>query len=442
MKLKRKTISLLFFTIICILLYLAYPNENSLVCFALFSGVTAIIIIDILATSYREGCLIGFFSIANMFIGLIFIVRPLQLLISGNINQFSVIYRYSLYYGYVTVADLPWAKAALIGLIGTASLNVPFFSSDRKSWFTLQNTAEYIENYIFSTNQFMAIFFFTVLASISAGIYALKVFRTSSLHIYDLLWVFLFSCLLIYIIARKRTTGLFVYAVIGLSIVLLSIRGRRQYAVNMMLCYVCPLYFAGKDRKRTFIRVGIMLAVVLTVVFIFGNVRRELRGAVLQDSFLEGILGEFSMFDMLLISLKYVKERGMGLFWGYNYLSIFTVPIPGISIQQFDHRFTDIIYLGRFHGGIPSSLFGSLFLNFSYPGVCLGSLLFGSLLTKIQKRLSSINDYYSIGYYSIVTTFVYDIVRVGDIGRETWSLITFLMVYYVFSFVMRRVSAD
>ena len=442
MRLKRKSITLIFFAAICVVLFYAHPIENSLVYFSLFSLVTAIIIIDVLITSYREGCLIGFFSIANMFIGLMFIVRPLQLLISGNINQFGVIYRYSLYHGYVTVADLPWAKAALIGLIGTAFLNIPFFSSDRRNQFSLHNTAAYVEHYKFSTNQLMAIFVFTLVASLSAGIYALKVVRSTSLHIYDLIWVFLFSCIFIYIIARKRTAGLFIYAVIGISILLLSFRGRRQYAVNMLLCYVCPLYFAGKDRKRTFIRVGLMLVAILAVVFIFGNVRRALRGAVLQDSFFEGILGEFSMFDMLLISLKYVKERGMGLFWGYNYLSIFTVPIPGITIQPFDHRFTEIIYLGRFHGGIPSSLFGSLFLNFSYLGVCLGALLFGSLLTRIQKKLSSINDYYSIGYYSIVATFVYDIVRVGDIGRETWSSLTFLLVYYVFSFVMRRVSAD
>ena len=185
-----------------------------------------------------------------------------------------------------------------------------------------------------------------------------------------------------------------------------------------------------------------MLGIILGVIFVFGNVRRELIGAHLQDSFFEGILGEFCMFDMLLVSLRYFKQFQPGLFCGYNYLSIFTVPIPWISIDPFDHRLTDIVYLGRFHGGIPTSLFGSLFFNFSFVGVCLGSLLVGSLFMKIQKRLSVLNDYNSIGYYSIVSTFVYDLVRVGDFGRETWSLITFLLVYIVFSYIMKRIAKD
>ncbi len=442
MRLNKKALYLIFIGIFCMFAYIAYPIENSLVYFGVFSLLTLIVVLDVLISSYREGSLIGFFSIANIFIALVFVARPLQLLMSGNVNQFGVIYRYSLYYGTVGVNDLPWAKAALIGLIGVVFLNAPFFSLSYNKKFTLANTAQYRNDYTFSKNQTAGILMFVLVATASATIYLTKLVRTSSLHIYDLLWVFVYSCVFVYVIARKRKASWWIYLIIGASIFLLSFRGRRQYAVNMLLCYVCPLYFAGKDRKKTFIRVGLMLAAILIVVFVFGNVRRDLRGAVLQDSFFEGILGEFSMFDMLLVSLKYVKEHNIGLFWGYNYLSLFTLPIPGINIRPFDHYFTELIYLGRFHGGIPSSLFGSLFLNFSYIGVCLGSLLVGELLSKIQRRLSTINDYYSIGYYSIVTTFVYDIVRVGDFGRETWSLITFLLVYYVFSGIMKRVSKD
>jgi hypothetical protein len=148
------------------------------------------------------------------------------------------------------------------------------------------------------------------------------------------------------------------------------------------------------------------------------------------------------MFDMLLIALDYVKVHGIGLFWGYNYLCLFTYPIPGITIQPFDHFFTGLIYQGRMHGGIPTSIFGSLFLNFSFIGLGIGSLLLGILLSWIQKKLSVIRDYHSIGYYSIVATFVYDIVRVGDIGREAWSLFIFLLVYYVFSYIIKRIAPE
>lgn len=442
MRINYKTLFLFFVGICCIVLYIAFSNENSLVFFCLFSAITLIIILDVLVSSYKDGCLIGFFSIANIFVFLIFVVRPIQILFSGNVNQFSVINRYSQYYGFLNMNDLPWAKAALIGLLGVVCLNIPFFSSENRHKFTVNVSADFRENYVFDKNQKTGIVLFSVLATFSAGLYLFKILRTNSLHIYDLFWVFLFSSIFVYVISRKRKVDIWIYIVIGLSIFLLSFRGRRQYAVNMLLCYICPLYFSGKNRKKTFMKVFIMFVAVFVVVFIFGNVRRNLRGAVLQDSFFEGILGEFSMFDMLLVSLKFVKEQNIGLFFGYNYLSIFTVPIPGVNIQPFDHRFTELIYLGRFHGGIPSSLFGSLFLNFSYVGVCVGSLLVGMLLSKIQRKLSQLSNYYSIGYYSIVTTFVYDLIRVGDFGRETWSLITFLLVYFVFSAIMKRVAKD
>lgn len=442
MRINIKTLVLFFVGICCVVFYIVFPNDNSLIYFSVFSAITLVVVLDVLITSYKEGCLIGFFSIANIFIFLIFIARPIQILLSGNVNNFAVIGRYSQYYGYLYTNDLPWAKAALIGLMGVVCLNIPFFSSESRHRFSINNSTAYNDDYIFNKNQKNGLGLFILLASLSAGIYLFKVLRTSSLHIYDLFWVFLFSSIFVYVISRKRKVDIWIYIIIGLSIFLLSFRGRRQYAVNMLLCYICPLYFSGKNRKKTFLKVLFMLVAVLVVVFIFGNVRRNLRGAVLQDSFFEGILGEFSMFDMLLIALKYMKDYSMDFFYGYNYLSIFTIPISGSLIKPFDHYFTEIIYQGRFHGGIPSSLFGSLYLNFSYVGVCFGSYLVGKLLSIIQKKLSKINDYFSIGYYSIVTTFVYDIVRVGDFGRETWSLITFLLVYFTFSFIMKKISKD
>jgi oligosaccharide repeat unit polymerase len=399
-------------------------------------------IISVLLTSYKEGGLIGFFPIADLFIGMMFVVRPIQLLLAGDVNLFSVIKRYSTYYYEVSAADLPWAKAALIGFIGVVFLNFPFLISDKKDRFTVKNASDYTENYYFSRKQMTGILLFTLVAMASAGAYAYKVMRTSTLHIYDRLWVFVFSCLIIYIISRKRTADVFIYLIIALSMILLSFRGRRQYAVNMLICYICPLYFVGKNRKRTFFKVSIMLIAVLAIIFIYGNIRRELRGGILKDSIVDGILSEFCMFDMLLIALDYVKVHGIGLFWGYNYLCLFTYPIPGITIQPFDHFFTGLIYQGRMHGGIPTSIFGSLFLNFSFIGLGIGSLLLGILLSWIQKKLSVIRDYHSIGYYSIVATFVYDIVRVGDIGREAWSLFIFLLVYYVFSYIIKRIAPE
>ena len=442
MKIKSKVMWMFALVIICALLNVIVSDDSNIILFFLSTFATTLIIIDVLITSYKDGCLVGFFSLANIFLGLMFVVRPLQILITNDVSQFSNFRRYITYYGNFGMMELPWAKASLIGLLGVFFLNIPFLTADKDKKFTVTNAISFDQSSTLNNKQIGGLLFFGLAASVLAAIYGIKVLRSSSLHIYDLLWVFLFSSIFVYSIARRRDAGFLIHLIMALSIVLLSFRGRRQYAVNMLLCYVCPLYFAGKNRKRTFFRVGVMIVIILAVIFVFGNVRRELRGVLLQESFVDGILGEFSMFDMLLVSLRYVKQFQIGLFWGYNYLSIFTVPIPWLNIDPFDYRLTDIVFLGRFHGGIPTSVFGSLYFNFSFIGVCIGSLLVGNLFMRIQKRLSYLNNLNSIGFYSIVTTFVYDLIRVGDFGRETWSLLTFLIVYYMFISIMKRISND
>ena len=102
---------------------------------------------------------------------MIFIARPIQILLSGNVNNFSVISRYSQYYGYFNLNDLPWAQAALMGLLGVVCLNIPFFSSESRQKFSLNNTTEFSDNYVFNKNQKAGIVLFLVFATLSAGIY-------------------------------------------------------------------------------------------------------------------------------------------------------------------------------------------------------------------------------------------------------------------------------
>ena len=438
MYISRRAMYMVLLAVVCVLTYIIYPVDDSMLLFTIYTTVTALVVINVLITSYKNGLLIGFFSIANAFIALIFVARPIFLLLSESIEQYGNFRRYFLYYGYLSYVEMPWAQAALIGTIGTICLNIPFLYYRNQGKLAFADQLEYPDKISFDRNTTLGLFFFLVVGFASASLYGIKVLRSSSLHIYDLIWIFVFSCVFIYTITRRRKAGLYIYIIIALSMFLLSFRGRRQYAVNMLLCYICALYFAGKNRKRTLFRVGIMIIVAFIVVFVYGNVRRTLRGASIQESFFNGIIGEFTMFDMLLVCLKYKTTKELGLFWGYNYLSIFTIPIPGISVQAFDHRLTEIVFQGRFNGGIPTSIFGSLFFNFSYIGVFLGSAILGKTLAKLQQKLANIKDYDSIGYYCIFSTFVYDIVRVGDIGRETWSLISFLIVYYIFSSVMRQ----
>ena len=439
---KVRTVIITCIILIACCMYFLLGNENSILFSVLFLVISVVVVVDSTMQAVKNQCLLSFITIANVFAVAIFVLRPLQLLMSNDFSESAELQRYFTYYGEIARENLPWAKASLIGMLGIFCVNFPFLSSKYKSSFSIRNMTTFIDGYKFTWNQHIGLGLFVLLGLFSAGVYILKKSLYSSVHIYDMLWIFIFSCIIIYLITRKRTAGILVYLLIGLSIIVLSLGGRRQYIVNLLLCYIIPLYYAGKNRKTTFIRIGFMLLGILVVVFVYAGIRRSLIGDSTEVAFVEGILDEFCMYDMLLASLCYVKTYGINFFMGYNYLTVFTTPIQGLSIEQFDHRLTDMVFQGKFYGAVPTSLFGSLYFNFSFIGVCIGAILVGTLLLYIQKRLSTISTYESIGYYSIVSTFVYDLIRVGDFGRELWSLITLLLVYYVFSFFMNKFGND
>lgn len=111
----------------------------------------------------------------------------------------------------------------------------------------------------------------------------------------------------------------------------------------------------------------------------------------------------------------------ISLFYGYNFLTVITTVIPGIKIAQFDHELTRIVFNGLFNGGIPVTIFGSLYFNFSYLGVVVGSFILGSVFRYMRNKCTKKISVKGIMYYSIFTTFAYDIIRVGDVGREMWT---------------------
>lgn len=292
--------------------------------------------------------------------------------------------------------------------------------------------------YRFRQKQVLALVAAATLALCNAFIFAYNKTSGFSIHIYNMVWIFIFSSLLLYLIPRKKDADIYSYSIIGLSVALLSLTGRRQYIVNQLICYMLPLYFTGEKRKKTYALLAIFLIVTLIIVKFYAR----LRGGSHESDFLISVLNEFSMFDMLLVTDIDFSINGLGLFWGKNYLNIFTIPIPKLNIQPFDHMATGIVFNNLFHGAIPTSLFGSLYFNFSYIGTCLGAFLLGKVMLKALEKFSSDISYESIGYYSIFATFIYDIIRVGDIGRELWTYMTFLIVYSCFIYVMRKVRND
>ena len=415
--------------------YVCFGHKNSIGFSLLFSFLSGAVIFRSVKKSYEVSSLITFFNIANLFAAFIFIVRPIYFLIQDEFLSYPARIYYNVTGFYLGYADLPWAKASLIGMLGIAFLNIPLLYTKKR--LDLKILSAQKSSYKFTKKQLLMLSLFTVMAFALGLVFVLKKNIGISVHIYDLVWIFLFSSMLLYIISRKRRANIFLYFIIACAILFLSLSGRRQYIVNLLLCYIIPIYFVGKNRKKTYA----LLALFVLLTFVVVRVYAGIRGST-QSNLFYGVISEFSMYDMLMVTDFHFDLNNIGLFWGYNYLDIFTIPIPKLHVRPFDHMATGIVFNGFFHGAIPTSIFGSLYFNFSYIGVCLGSFILGSVLLKAQKFLSSDISYESIGYYSIFATFVYDIIRVGDIGREFWSCMTLIIVYSFFMFFMRKIRND
>ena len=433
-----RTLIISFLFLLSAIIYVVLGQSNSLLLTLLFIFITSLILFDSFLKAWNNKCIMHFISIANLFIFAIFVLRPLQLLLANDLGEFPTLRLYFSYYGYLLPKELPWAQASFIGMLGTFFLNCPFLTSSPKNLFRVLPLNKFRGPYIFSKSQLFGLFSFILISIISASIFLFKIQTHIAVHIYDLLWIFIFSCIAIYIITRKRADNWLIYFLLGLAIFILSFSGKRQYIVNFLLCCIIPLYFVGTDRKKIFRRIFLMFILILIIVFGYGAIRRYRIGNWEQKTFGNAIMGEFCMYDMLLASIDYVRGYALNAFWGKHYLNIFTIGIPGLHIQPFDHFLTEIIFKGNFHGAIPTSLFGSLYFNFLLPGVCIGSYILGIFLMYVQKKLARNTSYENIGYYAIFATFVYDLIRVGDIGRELWSLITLLLVYGCFNFLMNK----
>ena len=114
------------------------------------------------------------------------------------------------------------------------------------------------------------------------------------------------------------------------------------------------------------------------------------------------------------LALKHKKATFANPITWVHYLSLFNYIIPGLisssltlCILEFSSADTG--------GWYPTSLVGSLYLNFSYVGVVVGCGLLGLLLQENTTSMALMRSNLSIAYYAMLVTFTYDILRVGEI---------------------------
>lgn len=403
---------------------------------------TGFVVVNCLIKSIRMGEILSPIFVANVFASFVFIVRPIQILISiNNINKIYAIGMYNKLGGGLGFNELPIVEASYIGLIGILFMNLAYFgfrkSLQEYGLSTFYNESDLINNQnVLNIKQIIAIIVIMFPTFFSMFSFVLKqtIFVTE-IRMIDIIWLYIICALIIYLIAYKRQTSMFIYFLIAVSAVVLGIASKRMYVVNLIICFIVPLYYLGKNRKKNIKRVIVMVVLLFALVLIYGSIRAERIGAT-QGTVIEQLLDEFCMYDMLLVSIKHCNTNNIGLFYGYNFLTVITTVIPGIKIAQFDHELTRIVFNGLFNGGIPVTIFGSLYFNFSYLGVVVGSFILGSVFRYMRNKCTKKISVKGIMYYSIFTTFAYDIIRVGDVGREMWTCIIMLLIAKIFMLIV------
>lgn len=424
--------------LIASILYVLWNDQNSIFLCWLFTFFNGIILVHAVLFKMTQRHFFSLVNIANFFLFFVFVVRAIQILLTSNPE--SDIYAISLYNNYMQTcmfSDLPIAQAAFIGLLGCGFLNLSFFLSP------IKNATEHVamnvnEPKSFNTTQTTNVLFILLISSFSVASYCIQIFRNQPVHMINIIWIYLFSLVIVYIIYEKKNPNWLVYFLIGLSIFLFSFVGKRQYVVNLLICYIIPLYYVGTNRKKIMRKIFFMTITLLLVVWFYGIIRLQMLGGKSSNMFYLELLNEFCMFDMLVVSLKYFNSFITDYFWGYNYLTVFTLPIPGFSITSFDHLLTNMVLHGAFHGGIPVTLFGSLFFNFSYMGLIIGVCFCGTFLRYLEGLFIQMNCLKDVMFFTIWATFVYDLIRVGNLGREIWTLLMMFLVAKFFLVVTQK----
>lgn len=270
----------------------------------------------------------------------------------------------------------------------------------------------------------------------SAGIRSVEGVKISAVFLF---WIQIFfvACIFynIYLINNNKPTYP-LYLLIVLFTAMCAFLASRSYAINLFLAVITINYYLSKDRKINFKTIIPFILIILVIVG-YGALRASNRKEVSYQSIsaAQKIVNEFNMFDAFVLAIDHQQRYKSPFFYGASYAGglLNFVPRdfwPGKPLP-FDFEHTKYLYKGTVGGGLPTSLIGSLYLNFSVPGVILGCFIFGCLIyyvytLLIRKHLSTL----SVCKYTIFVTFIYDIIRVGDLTRELSNF----LIYYFFYF--------
>jgi len=372
--------------------------------------------------------------ICNIFAAGFFVLRPIQLLITQNLSEFSYFKYYFMLYGNRIISELPFSEASLIGVIGIWVTNVCYYYIAGRNRGCTQKQFKQVLEYRQRVNEMCYAYI-----AVASLIWLLFLYNAIILHgtatIIHILWVYILTVVLsVHILNNGKLTKLSVICFV-ISCVSLAFLGNRQIIISLLLC-VFATYVTIKENTNVKMQkilkivavVGIAAAVLVAWYASFKQEADLEIGGVADE-----VIGEFGMYDMLVLSLDHKIRCSDPFLYGYNYLCLFNWLIPGVDIDFFDFRLVQIVYEGFLGGGIPISIFGSFYYNFGYIGLVIGSALFGLLMASVYFRNLKKSTAEAFLHNIIFLTFIYDVTRVGDIGRE---LINYFVLWGILKIAM------
>lgn len=420
------------------------PGQLQWISMCLSMIIGCYILVSSVKTVHASGDIFQPILICNAFLFLFFVLRPAWLLL--NIDSFHTL-GYFKYYVFVdgtkSFFEYPFAKAELMGVVGMFFINLGYMTNAKlkaiKPFKLTQENIQSDENHG-SINAICWVLFCGAALFWILFLYRHFVQNGSVSMIY-IIWVYILTVSLPIYIAHKGKINLFALSILGISAVSLVVVGNRQLIVSLMLCaFVAQIQFNTNSIKKfgkTMLTIGVAAVGLAFVVVWFASVRYN-KDLSLQSA-VDSLFGEFGMYDMLVISLDAKAAGFVPYYWGYNYLNFFTFLIPAVDIIPFDFELVQDVFRGILGGGIPVSIVGSFYMNFGYIGMIVLSFVLGRCFSAFyvsnRRKETFLGDVQNI----IFLTFVYDLARVGDIGRE---LIVFLIMYaclhIAFAFVNKK----
>ena len=461
---EKKSVSRIFTIMIsvmtCIILGLTIDVNTE---FESFTFIILLVILTIILYLFERICIkqkniIQPITIINILIFIMFVVRPFILYFSSNysqlINNSNSLRVYSLINNITSFNQLPHIQTIVLIIVGTTFINWGYFFKNKRNFIEPKEEFDYsvvpikftsiiilLTVSLISIVMFFLKYDYNVLIS-NAGRFALAGISFGTI---DILWAYVlpFTIIFYYMYTLKYSKNKFFLCIlIVMYMVLLMCISRRYFIVNLLVYLFVFIYYKNRKFKFSYI---LIILFMFSSIMIFAGIRNNNIGKEADDNILIALLDEFDMYDMLVCSQNSIINGSINFYKGTNYLSFPIIPksIWANKPLYFDVEHTSILLNNNIKGGIPTSIIGSLFLNFNIIGVIIGGFLFGIIIKYFYNKIYPIKNIKDLFLFVIFLTFCYDIVRVGDITREIWTAIVYTIVFYAcYYLIYREVKND